>query len=1679
MKTLIENRVQSLLQRPFSLFVVTLLSTVLLSGCGSAGKNGGGYQDDSSPPVASAEVIGLGLPTDSANNTYNARANTEVQLTGKSSSGSAAPVLSYTWQQTDSSGYTVDLVERTSNAVAFDTPNVATEITLSFLLTITDANNNTDTSTVNINVEPIGDVDHFLVPPGINNKTFDVLAALQEGTGTGDAEQAFTLTLTTTVHWRNQAGDMDELVVDTDIINSTFPASFDAPVGYDPLLDPRNPKLTFVIPTLDADDINKNFEETDRQRRLESYELDSVYAELYVVVSSNAGASFELIALDSDGDQIELANLLFASKSDQRLSLSSKGGVKQRSIIQTWNAETAVTLSVTNLRAQLGLENAISANNYYALLDPTGEFESFKNWGVSRGFLDVDGRRLTDDSISEALYLNNFDLGFGREMYVREDGLGNVYSYVMNYPSLERGLEKRGEFAIVAMEYSDNPDPVGVNEKIVKFYVFVPDERTGDFTRVNSINFDGRGEKYMPGVCGACHQGFAAGKSFATVADADIKATFLPWDLDAFLFTKSDDANEVETTLDVENFSSELLDQYSRDNQEAALKQFNLAALATYKSDSTRNADAIALIHGWYGDAEQALDIDQLPEGTTFDGTYIPDGWVGQETLYREVFAKHCRMCHLQVANENNNFDSYNEFVTEPLLKNYVYEQGRMPLARLTMDRFWSGYNGPNTSADSDKPVDILRAHLEGLGQTIPDAPGVPVPTFIVSNLTPTIDDVVSVDAAGSLFADSYQWLFSNAPSTSVTSFTSDAGLISSFLPDVPGGEYTIELIVTNENGTAVSSTQTITAANRLPVAECLTADASGLLSSGLLAAIPVASALATGSLGDGGVEVATVNAGTLGDLSIDVGNLAVSYQLTDPFVRGIDTVFYQIADADGSLSTTSASCTGSPPIGFGTISIDSTPSGTLVPVNVSVVVDSTDNTSEIDVSWDAPTGITPESYRVFRGSVEIASLSATQYTDSGLADDTRYEYTVTAIIGSASSNASAVASATTAVLMPNSLVGSAADTQQIDLTWAAPVGNVSLYHVYRGVDEIASTTNLNYSDSGLIAGTEYSYSVTASDTVQESVASNVVAVTVVPLPPGNAVATLDAVNDTSEIDLAWNAPASGGLDTYRIYRNNIAIATPASTTFSDTGLTPYTDYTYQISTVAGSEESTTVATNTVRTAAVGTTEPTALTATVNGTNNATQIDLAWTGPTGYTADTYTVLRDAIVIATGVTNANYSDSNLTNSTEYTYTVKAVFNLEVSLASPSAIETTLSLTPAAPVASVINTGRIDLSWSAPAANATSYEVFRDGGSIGTTSNTTISDTGLTAGTQYSYTLKATQLSDQGDASSASLATSAPNAPTNVAASTTSGTVIALSWTAATGNVDSYAIYRGGALAGAAAGTSFNDTGRTEGTLYSYTVRAVKNSQESADSNTDTATTTPNDPSGVSASANSGNKTSQIDISWNAPSGGVSSYIVYRNGGQVGTPASNSFTDTSLTSGTQYSYTVRAVSGSEQSSLALAANGATVPTAPSGVSATANSTSQVTVSWNAVSGDSPTYTVFVNNVATETTSSTSQAITGLTSYTSYGFKVRATANTLNSDNSSTVNRATQVSYTNNVLTTCTACHVAAGRFEPGNASADFPDCMLSDCSDIGQMNYNTGSSEYILINQWQSEGGSGAN
>jgi hypothetical protein len=173
---------------------------------------------------------------------------------------------------------------------------------------------------------------------------------------------------------------------------------------------------------------------------------------------------------------------------------------------------------------------------------------------------------------------------------------------------------------------------------------------------------------------------------------------------------------------------------------------------------------------------------------------------------------------------------------------------------------------------------------------------------------------------------------------------------------------------------------------------------------------------------------------------------------------------------------------------------------------------------------------------------------------------------------------------------------------------------------------------------------------------------------------------------------------------------------------------------------------------------------------------------------------------------------------------------------------------------------------------------------------------------------------------------------PSAPQGLAA-TAGNQTVQLSWSAPTSNggaaVTSYNIYRGttpGGESGApvASGvttTSFTDFPLTNGITYYYTVAAINSvglGPQSGEANATPRATAPSAPTGLAASAGDG----KVTLSWTAPNsdGGspITGYNVYRSatpGGEgttvYDTAASNNYTDTAVTNGTTYYYTVAAV------------------------------------------------------------------------------------------------------------------------------------------------------------------------
>ena len=127
-------------------------------------------------------------------------------------------------------------------------------------------------------------------------------------------------------------------------------------------------------------------------------------------------------------------------------------------------------------------------------------------------------------------------------------------------------------------------------------------------------------------------------------------------------------------------------------------------------------------------------------------------------------------------------------------------------------------------------------------------------------------------------------------------------------------------------------------------------------------------------------------------------------------------------------------------------------------------------SSTQINLSWTASTdnvGVT--GYQMFRDGVQIATVATTTYTDSGRTPSTTYQYTVRAT--DAASNLSALTAAvpattpaaadTTPPTVPTGLAATAVSSTQINLSWTASTDNVGVtgYQVFRDGVQIATVT--------------------------------------------------------------------------------------------------------------------------------------------------------------------------------------------------------------------------------------------------------------------------------------------------------------------------------------------------------------------------------------------------------------------------------------------------------------------------------------------------------------------------------------------------------------------------------------------------------------------------------------------
>ncbi len=616
----------------------------------------------------------------------------------------------------------------------------------------------------------------------------------------------------------------------------------------------------------------------------------------------------------------------------------------------------------------------------------------------------------------------------------------------------------------------------------------------------------------------------------------------------------------------------------------------------------------------------------------------------------------------------------------------------------------------------------------------------------------------------------------------------------------------------------------------------------------------------------------------------------AVAYATTTSWTlttgTGTKTVYAQFKDAAGNWS----------PISSDTIILDATAPviSVVTATNISGTSATITWTTDELATSQANYGLTT-SYGSTT-TIDNILVTSHSHIISGLNPNTTYNYRVRSKDAAGNERVSGNFTFTTAAApdsvapsVPTNLFATAMSSSQIDLSWTASTDNIGVtgYEIFRDGVQVGTTTNVSFSNFGLTPVTAYSFTVKAYDAAGNHSGFSVAA----------SATTTSANTSTGAVSLGAHAIAwypCGGTGTLStspittqtsnstllvwVARGNIgdfsAIPTDnKGNTFNMIGsvhdYSPYWPVSgeamYQVlsanggvnhifSTQLPNSDEITMGAVEVKNGGVvadaqwnktlGSDPNTSANVTVNGP--ATLIAL-WAGDgvdpnmTAVPGNGFSVIESQLINTTCAIQTVIASKEVATAGTYNVTWTAtpvqgahMWLIAVQTATP---DTTTPSVPANLATTAVSDMQINLTWSASTDNVgvTGYQVFRDGGATPIASPVTnsYSDTGLTAATLYSYTVKAVDAANNvSGASAVSQTTTLPvvsdTTPPTVNITTPTG-ILAAGTTSTTLNVitneNATCAYA------TAAGTPFvsmTTLATTGGTAHSTTLSGLTNS-----------------------------------------------------------------------------------------------------------------------------------------------------------------------------------------------------------------------------------------------------------
>lgn len=560
----------------------------------------------------------------------------------------------------------------------------------------------------------------------------------------------------------------------------------------------------------------------------------------------------------------------------------------------------------------------------------------------------------------------------------------------------------------------------------------------------------------------------------------------------------------------------------------------------------------------------------------------------------------------------------------------------------------------------------------------------------------------------------------------------------------------------------------------------------------------------------------------------------------------------------------------------------------------------------------------------------------------------------------------------------PTNLSATSVSTSEIDLSWQNNDPNANGIEIDRSTDGInfspvttVDTSQGEFQDVGLSDATHYWYNVIALDDSGNSDPATTDQWTQVNAP-SNLSATIPM---SGEVDLTWTND-SANANQFIVYRSTDGTnfsyigSTDGSTTYQDTMAGSSGEDWYEVvaSVYEGpSSDPATIAVPLVESPVTN------LSATAASDS---EIDLSWT-PNSDSSASVELDRSTdganfseVALLNSGTDS-YPDTGLSPSTHYWYQIEEIGFLGTSTAAAADTWTQASPPPPPPptepqpsnlIAATASASEIDLTWTNNDSGVDATDIYRstDGtnysflGSV-SGSDDGFSDTSVSQGTHYWYEIS----SDGTYGWSAPVEADVTAQPMNLSATAVSNSEIDLSWQeggvssgleyAEVSVSDDGVNYYPTATINAGVG-SYQDTLLQDGSHYWYQVTlcsGIPLATGYADSYTiplapSNLTVTPLGASEISISCqdNSSNASVEIDRSTDG--------INFSPVGAIGTGDLGTFTDSGLSEGTHYWYRAEAVVPGDASA-SITADAWTELLAPSALSATPVSSSEIDLTW----------------------------------------------------------------------------------------------------------------------------------